>query len=218
MLPVNHQGTLEGAMFSHKTGLAIACALLCALELIACKEQTPQQDEKPGPMITDEKGVRRFVSEEAAKNALPTDIPPASCAEWATQSSPQIQDPRTKCKVLGGAQLCYRVTGTHSGTYDIGPIVGQTKVGQPITVHFRVRNFGSGDSVIYSFGKVDWGDGSQQDIAPFVADIPLTHTYTSARLYTVNAMAGQQFKYQAGPTSGSYEGCVDKAIPMNVLP
>ncbi len=205
-------------MFSRKSGLPIGCVLLCALQLTACKEQKATlKDEKPGPMKTDEQGVRRFVSEEAAKKwARPADIPAASCAEWATQSSPQDQDPKAKCKVLGGDNLCYRITG--SGTYDIGPVVGEAKVGQPITVHFRVRNFGSGDYVIYSFGKVDWGDGLQQDVVPFGVDVALTHTYSYGRLYIVNAMAGAQFKYQSGPTSGSYEGCVDNSLSMTIAP
>jgi hypothetical protein len=50
--------------------------------------------------------------------------------------------------------------------------------------------------VIYGFGKVDWGDNSQQDLFPFGYDVPLTHTYYSSKTYVLNVMGGAQFKYQ----------------------
>jgi hypothetical protein len=119
-----------------------------------------KREKRTRVMKTDRREVRRFISADAAKNALAPNIPPASCDEWATQSFPPYPV-GTKCKVLGGSDLCYRVSGTHAGSYDIGPIVGQQQVGKPLTVHFRIRDFGSGDYVIYAFGKVDWGDNSQ---------------------------------------------------------
>jgi hypothetical protein len=179
--------------------------------------KSPAKQMKAGVMKTDQNGVRRFVSAEAAQNALPQGIPPASCDEWATQSPPS-RPVGTKCKRLGGTDLCSRVTGIHAGTYDIGPIVGQQQVGKPLTIHFRIRDFGSGDAVIYAFGKVDWGDNSQQDIMPFGFDVALTHTYASQRDYVIHAMGGAQFKYQGGPISGSYEGCVDNSIPVKITP
>src|SRR5438552_15459297 len=101
--------------------------------------KTSVKQTKAGVMKTNQKGVRRFVSAEAAKNALPQGIPPASCDEWATQSPPS-RAVGTKCKVIAGRDLCYRVSGTHAGTYDIGPIVGQQQVGKPLTIHFRIRD------------------------------------------------------------------------------
>lgn len=171
------------------------------------------------PMTTlGKRGLWRF-----DKSILPDDIPPASCDEWATQSPPS-SPVGSKCKVLGGTGLCDRASGIHAGTYDIGPIDGQAKVGQSLTVHFRVRDFGSGDAIVYPFGKVDWGDNSQQGLGPFGYDVPLTHTYTSSRGYVIRAMFGAQFKYQGSPTqtgpviSGSYEACVDGSIPVTITP
>ena len=116
-------------------------------------------------------------------------------------------------RVLGGANLCYRASGVHAGAYDIGPIEGKAQVNQPLTVHFGIRELGSGDAVIYPFGKIDWGDGSQQGAAPFLSNQPLTHTYGTEGKFVIHAAGGAQFKYQgsngSGPViSGSYEACV----------
>ncbi|MGH9398635.1 MAG: hypothetical protein ACRD18_17530 [Terriglobia bacterium] len=179
----------------------------------------------PGVMKTDVKGVRHFAPAEAASNYLPPNIAPASCDEWAILTIPEPHDVGTKCKMMphSGVNYCWRAEsnqyGAHyGGQYDIGPMEGEQKVGVPLTVHFRIRNFGSGDYVIYSFGKVDWGDNSQQDIVPFNVDVPLTHTYYSQRAYVIHAMGGQQFHYQNGPGSGSYEACVDNSIPVTITP
>jgi hypothetical protein len=176
---------------------------------------------EPGPMTTDQNGVRSWVSQKAAERYLSPNIAPASCDEWATQSTP-IASVGTKCKVLGGKNLCSRVTGIHAGAYDIGPIDGVQHVGQPLTIHFRIRDFGSGDAVIYSFGKIDWGDNQQQDVLPFGFDIPVVHTYTSRKDFVIHAMGGAQFKYQGGDStgsySGSYEGCVDNSISVQITP
>ncbi len=105
--------------------------------------------------------------------------------------SPPPTDPNAKCKELGGKACCGRCNGP---SYDVSPNSGAGKVGQPFTVHLRVRNLGVGDYVIYSFGKIDWGDNSQQDIMPWGKDVDLTHTYNSATGYTVRAMGGAQFE------------------------
>lgn len=162
-------------------------------------------------------------------------VPPASCPEWQTISSPTYAyPPGRKCKVLGGKALCDRVgysslgccdppynTGL-SGTLDIGPILGATPVNQPIPVNFRLRDFGSGDATIYVFGKVDWGDGQQENLSPWSPNgQTLNHTYHAQRTFVINAMAGAQFKYstpQVNGVSGSYEACQDNSITVRVGP
>lgn len=164
---------------------------------------------------------------------LPPNIPPASCPEWQTQSPPTYSyPPGRKCKYLDGKSLCERlgystlgccdVTNAGlNGVLDIGPISGKTQVGQPITVYFRLRGFGSGDATVYAFGKVDWGDNQQVNFNPSPNGVPLSHTYYSQRTFIIHAMAGAQFKYstpQVGGVSGSYEGCQDNSIPVTVTP
>jgi hypothetical protein len=173
--------------------------------------------------------------------ALPPGVPPASCPEWQTQSTPTFNyPPGRKCKVLGGTALCdhlgYVALGCSggasgncgppnnaglAGTYDIGPVSGKTQVGQPITVYFRLRDFGSGDATVYNFGKVDWGDNQQQQLVPWPNGVPVSHTYYSQQRFVIHAMAGAQFKYstpQVGGISGSYEGCQDNSIPVTITP
>jgi hypothetical protein len=167
------------------------------------------------------------VRELPLNQPLPPNIPPASCPEWQTQSTPKFDyPPEKKCKILGGAHLCDRAghpdylptNPALAGTLDIGPISGKVQVDHPITVHFRLRDFGSGDLVVYSFGKLDWGDGAQEQLLPFGSGVPVTHTYKSQETFTIHAMAGQQFKYQGGSVSGSYEACQDNSIPVTVTP
>lgn len=170
------------------------------------------------------------IQELSLSEPLPPNIPPASCPEWQTQSTPILSyPPGIKCKVLGGARLCPRAgypdflppIPALAGTLDIGPIAGKTQVNQPIPVFFRLRDFGSGDAVVYSFGKVDWGDGAQQQILPFLNGVTISHTYHAQQTFIIHAMAGQQFKYstpQVGGTSGSYEACQDNSIPVTITP
>jgi len=121
--------------------------------------------------------------------------------------------------VVGGSNLCGRVSGIHAGTYDVGPApAGPIRIGQPVTINFRIRDFGSGDYIIYPFGKVDWGDNSQQNLMPLDYNVTLSHTYTSSPgAYSIHVMGGAQFKYQ-GNGSGSYEACVDNSIPVQIAP
>jgi hypothetical protein len=170
----------------------------------------------------------------ALNEPLPAGVPPASCAEWQTLSPPPGDPypgygPEQHCKTLGGDNLCAG-TGSldrggpdHYGEFDIGPISGQTKVNKPITVYFRVRNLGSGDEVIYSFGKIDWGDNVQESMPSsiFLGGVSLPHTYSSQRQFVIHAMAGQQYKWstpQVGGNSGSYEMCQDNSIPVTITP
>jgi len=163
--------------------------------------------------------------------SLPPNIPPASCQEWKALSAPPVLWAwGDKCKVLGGAHLCWRAGSPDNppsnpalqGVLDIGPISGQTKVNQPITVYFRLRNFGSGDETVYVFGKLDWGDNAQQNILPWSpSGVPATHRYTSQKTFVIHAMAGAQFTYstpQVGGVSGSYEACQDNSIKVTVTP
>jgi hypothetical protein len=52
-----------------------------------------------------------------------------------------------------------------------------------------------GDYVIYTFGKVEWGDNSQTDILPWEHNVAFSHTYTTAVGYTIHAMFGAQFHF-----------------------
>lgn len=171
------------------------------------------------------------VKKLALNEPLPPNIPPASCPEWQTQSTPTYSyPPGKKCKVLGGADLCWRAgypdfgppNPTYADTLDIGPISGKTQVKQPITVYFRLRDFGIGDAIVYVFGKVDWGDNTQNNLLPFAPNgVSMTHTYASRQTFVVHAMAGAQFKYstpQVGGVSGSYEACQDNSIQVTVTP
>jgi hypothetical protein len=155
-----------------------------------------------------------------AAHAAPavTPIAPASCDEWATQSTPKGSVGQ-KCKNLGGSNWCIsRANGTHAGTYSIGlNQLNVANVNVPVTVNFDVEHFGSGDAIIYTFGNVDWGDNAQQEVKPFGQNIALTHTYTTKGLTTIRAMFGAQFKYQAGALSGSYEACVDNSVNVKVI-
>jgi hypothetical protein len=66
--------------------------------------------------------------------------------------------------------------------------------------------------VIYSFGGVDWGDGSPfEQVIPYPVgqSVTLTHPYSTAGSYVAHAYFGQQYKYQADQINGSYEACVD---------
>jgi hypothetical protein len=140
-------------------------------------------------------------------------VPPASCAEWATQSPPAY--PATaKCKELGGKSCCGRC---NNPSYDIGPDAGTVGINKPFVVHLRIRHLGAGDYVIYNFGKIDWGDNSQQDVFPIGQDQQLTHTYNSANHFTIHVMGGSQYKYQ-GDGSCSYECCTDNSIGVTVTP
>jgi hypothetical protein len=170
----------------------------------------------------------------ALNPSLPAGFPPASCAEWQTLSPPNSNPypgygPEQHCKALGGDNLCAgqgtldRGGADHYGEFDIGPISCQTKVNHPITVYFRVRNLGSGDAVVYSFGKVDWGDNQQDQIPDsiFLGGVSLSHTYASQKTFVIHAMAGQQFKWstpQVGGNSGSCEMCQDNSIPVTITP
>lgn len=174
------------------------------------------------------------VKKLALNEQLQQSVPPASCIEWQTQDTPTYAyPPGRKCKVLGGKALCDRAGYTSlgccdvtnagiTGALDIGPISGLTQVNHPITVSFRLRDLGSGDAIVYEFGKVDWGDNSpQQNIAIFAKTVSLTHSYPSSLKYIIHAMAGAQFKYstpQVGGVSGSYEACQDNSIPVTVTP
>jgi hypothetical protein len=125
-----------------------------------------------------------------------------------------------KCKNLGGQNWCItRASGIHAGTYSIGlNQLNVANVNVPVTVNFDVEHFGSGDAIIYTFGKVDWGDNVQQEVKPFGQNIALTHTYTTKGQTTIRAMFGAQFKYQAAGQSGSYESCVDNSVNVRVIP
>jgi hypothetical protein len=157
--------------------------------------------------------VRKYSMDAALEPGFFAGNPPASCSEWATNSPPQTSA-TAKCKELGGKSCCSRC---NTPSYDIGPSVGQAKVGEPFKAHFRIRHLGVGDYVIYGFGKVDWGDNSQQDLLPVGQDIELAHTYDTAKKFTVHVMGGAQFKYQ-GNGSCSYECCTDNSIDVGVTP
>jgi len=213
-----------------KSLVGLIVVVVCGVALWYGYSHHQKAQQNPGQ-------IRDLVLNEA----LAPGIPPASCPEWQTQSTPIFNDPPArKCKVLGGTPLCDRLgyvpigcsggasgscdppnNANLAGTFDIGPISGKTQVNQPITVYFRLRDFGSGDAVVYTFGKVDWGDNVQEQLLPWGPGVSVSHTYHSQQKFIIHAMAGAQFTYstpQVDGTSGSYEGCQDNSIPVTITP
>jgi hypothetical protein len=189
--------------------------------LLAQKKSEPKSKEAINATATtkvpmpdaDTNTVRRYPKlDEMLDKTFFGGSPPASCSEWATFPPSAASD--AKCKELGGKPCCARCNGP---SYDVGPQGGLGTVGQPFKVHLRIRHLGVGDYIIYSFGKIDWGDNSQQDVIPLGQDVELVHKYDTADKFTIHVMGGAQFKYQ-GDGSCSYECCTDNTIPVTINP
>jgi hypothetical protein len=147
------------------------------------------------------------------------DRPPMRCPGDGTGTGSTDGSQHRTCKEWGDGNCCERC---NNPVLEIQPGPATIKVGIPAAIVFRVYNLGMGDLVIYTFGRVDWGD-SQQDW-PIVngAYVPLVHTYTTAGVWTIKAIAGAQFKYEwrhkGERRSCSYECCVDTAQQVEVVP
>src|SRR5665213_2013136 len=147
---------------------------ICSL-LIFCGSDCVAQSVKPTttmPPIVNAFGLR-------AASAAPAKILPGTCDEWATQSPP-VQTHRVTCKLLGGnTDKCDRIEGTHAGTYSIAPQSAVGSVNVPLIVSFQVLYFGMTDdpTPIYIFGKVNWGDNTEQSLTPWNVNQTPSHTY-----------------------------------------
>ena len=122
--------------------------------------------------------------------------------------------------MVGGTDFCRR---SGNGSIDIGLPSNIVQINHPVIIRFRVRGVGSGDQVVNSGGRIDWGDTTGQDI-PIGNNlsVPVSHTYTTAGNARIGAVGWVQFKYQGeGGTlfnSGSYETCVDSSANIKITP
>jgi hypothetical protein len=200
-------------MLSHIT---FRDASLIIILLFFCSGDSAAQTGKSAtkmPRIVNVFGLR-------TASALPANILPGTCDEWATQSTP-IESGRVTCKFLGGnTNKCDRIEGIHAGTYNIAPQSAVGNVNVALLVNFEVLYFGMTDDPppIYIFGKVNWGDNTEQSIAPWNTNVALTHVYKTQGSHTIRANFGKQLHFTSGNWSSSYEGCVDGTAGVVIGP
>lgn len=108
------------------------------------------------------------------------------------------------------------------------PQNGPYPVNSDVPLNASVQSLGSGDLIVKEQngnwaegGRIDWGDGNGWQTVDLTLTSPLhaTHKYPNAIGTTaIHVMSWAQFKYQAGPESGSYESCVDATATLKIIP
>jgi hypothetical protein len=174
--------------------------------------------------------VKPDASASATKSATKTDAKARQSQLWPQRAYP-LATSQTKegealpgtCKTEGTGGKCKDLGGTLGGccsrcgepSIQIAPNPVVANVGVPVTVYFTPRGIGTGDYVIYAFGRVNWGDTVENLPVSNGVTVPMVHTFHTKGLFTVYVSAGAQFKY-SGKGSCSYECCTDLSVNVTV--